>query len=180
MNARGPTRAEQWLYALAERAETDRRARGVLVAVVDRLFRAIALERRLGGHRLLDLARASVQRWGKWRARRLRERLKVDVNDMSDMARVQDWEDRVFGVSGHWTARTRDRAVKCETACPFARTASRAPEICTDVVHALEAATFRELNPRYRLLPLERLLSKGDAACEFVHVLDVNAAHEGR
>jgi hypothetical protein len=83
-------------------------------------------------------------------------------------------------VTGHWTERTRNRAVKCETGCPFAQSASLAPEICTDVIHALEEATFRELHPGYRLLPLERLLSKGDPACEFVHVIDVTAAGEAR
>ena len=179
MSAR-PTRAERWLYALAERAENDPPTRAALIATVDVLLRAVAFERRRGGHRLLDLARAGVIRWGKWRAHRLRERLGVDAADMSDMARIQDWEDRVFGVTGHWKERGPGRAVKCETGCPFARTASLAPEICTDVVHALEQATFRELNPSYRLLPLRRLLSRGDSACEFVHEIDVSAAREGR
>ncbi len=166
-----PTRVERWMYGLAERAEGDPRARRVLVALVNGMFRAIAAERRRGGRRLLDLARASSVRWGRWRAHRLRARLGVDVNDMSDMGRIQDWEDRAFGVTGHWTERGKTRAIKCETGCPFAKAASQAPEICTDVVHALEEATFRELNPGYRLLPLERLLSKGESACEFVHVL---------
>lgn len=163
------------MYALAEKAEDDPRARAVLVAVVDRFFRVIAFERRRGGHRLLNLARATSIRWGRWRAHRLHERLGIDASDMSDLARIQDWEDRVFGVTGHWTERTRTRAVKCETHCPFARSASLAPELCTDVVHALEEATFQELHPGYRLLPLQRLLSKGDAACEFVHVIDGSA-----
>lgn len=166
-----PTPVERLVYALAERAEHDARARRVLVAAVNAVFRAVAAERRRGGRRLLDLARASAIRWGRWRAQRLKERLGIDASDMSDMARVQDWEDRVFGVTGHWTERGRTRAVKCETGCPFARTASAAPEICTEVVHALEQATFAELHPGYRLLPLERLLSRGDPACEFVHVI---------
>jgi predicted ArsR family transcriptional regulator len=170
---RPPTRVERWVYRLADRAEHDARARRVLVGVTKALFAAIAAERRRGGRRLLDVARAAAVRWGRWRAGELRERLGIDGRDMADMARVQDWEDRVFGVTGHWTERGRERAVKCETACPFAAVASRAPEICTEVVHALEEATFRELNPGYRLLPLERLLSKGAPACEFVHVVDV-------
>jgi hypothetical protein len=167
-----PTRVERWMYALAERAEGDAVARRVLVTLVNGMFQAIAAERRWGGRRLLDLAHVTSVRWGRWRAHRLRERLDVDVDDMSDMGRIQDWEDRAFGVTGHWAERGKTRAVKCETACPFARVASQAPEICTEVVHALEEATFRVLNPRYRLLPLERLLSKGASACEFVHVLD--------
>lgn len=167
------------MYRLADRAENDARARRALVAMTNLFFRAIAAERRRGGRRLLDLARAASVRWGRWRAGQLRERMSIDPLDMGDMARIQDWEDRVFGVTGHWTERGPKRAVKCETACPFARVAATAPEICTEVVHALEESTFRELNPRYRLLPLDRLLSKGAAACEFVHVLDGPQADAG-
>jgi hypothetical protein len=85
-----PTPFERLVYALAERAEGDARARRLLVAAVNAVFRAIAAERRRGGRRLLDLARASAIRWGRWRAHRLKERLGVDVSDMADMARVQD------------------------------------------------------------------------------------------
>ncbi len=171
MSGGEPTRLERLLHGVAGRAETDARSRAWLVAAVNAAFAAIALERRLGGHLLLELARAAAVRWGRARAHVLRTRLELDPSDMADLARVQDWEDRVFGVTGHWTERGRHRAVKCETACPFARTAARAPELCTDVVHALEEATFRELAPGYRLLPLQRLLSQGDDVCEFVHEL---------
>lgn len=167
-----PTRAELWLYGLAFRAETDARSRALLVGLVGAGFQAIALERRWGGRRLLQLARRGAERWGRYRAHVLRERLGLDATDLADLTRLQDWEDRVFGVTGHWTEKSGTRAVKCETECPFARTAARAPEICTEVVHALEEATFRELHPGYRLLPLRRLLSRGDDRCEFVHVAD--------
>ena len=81
-----------------------------------------------------------------------------------DMGRIQDWEDRVFGVTGHWTERGPNARGQVRDGVPVrARGRRTAPEICTEVVHALEEATFRELNPRYRLLPLERLLSKGAA-----------------
>ena len=163
---------ERWLYALVFRAEEDAFARALLQHLVKVAFVAIAIERRSGGTRLLDAARAAAVRFGRHRAPILRDDLGLDVNDVADMGRLQDWEDRVFGVTGHWTLRTRTRATKCETACPFAGIAKHAPEICTDVVHALETATFRELNPRYRLVPLERLLSKGASACEFRHELE--------
>lgn len=164
-------RLERWAYALAFRAEKDALSRAVLQRLVQAAFVAIAIERRSGGTKLLDVARAAAVRFGRYRAGILRDELGLDVDDVADMGRLQDWEDRVFGVTGHWTVRTRTRATKCETACPFARIATHAPEICTDVVHALETATFRELNPRYRLVPLERLLSKGASACEFHHEL---------
>lgn len=164
-----PLLAERLFYALAFRAETDARARAVLVSIVKTFFRAVVAERRRGGRRLLDLARVGAARFGRWRAPVLREKLGLDVDDVADMGRLQDWEDRVFDVTGEWTERSRDRATKCETVCPFAEIAKGAPELCTDVIHALETATFRELNPGYRLVPLERLLSKGDARCEFRH-----------
>ena len=167
-----PTRIERAFYSLAFRAEKDPRARAVLVRAVNAFFRAIAFERKRGGHRLLDLGRAAAIRFGRWRAPVLRAQLGLDVNDVGDLGRLQDWEDRVFGVTGHWTERGKVKATRCETDCPFAAMATQAPEICSDVVHALETATFRALNPSYRLLPLERLLSKGNAFCEFKHVLD--------
>ena len=162
------------MYALAFRAHDDARARVLVQTLIQLAFTAIAIERRLGGgksQRLLDMARAAAVRFGRHRAKFLQEKLGLDVDDVGDMGRLQDWEDRAFGVTGHWTERTKTHATKCETACPFARFAKHAPEICTDVVHALETATFTELNPRYRLVPLERLLSKGASACEFRHEL---------
>jgi predicted ArsR family transcriptional regulator len=90
---------------------------------------------------------------------------------MDSLAAIQDWEDRVFGVTGHWTAVDATSASRCETACPFAKAASGAPELCSDVIHRLETETFRTLNPRYELLPLESLLSKGQASCRFEHRL---------
>jgi hypothetical protein len=154
------------------RAETDPRARFVLNAFINAFFHAVAFERKRGGHRLLDYAREGAVRFGRWRAPILKEKLGLDVNDMADLARLQDWEDRVFGVTGHWTERGKTHATKCETACPFAKAASGAPELCSDVIHAMETATFRELNPGYRLLPLERLLSKGESRCEFRHEIE--------
>jgi predicted ArsR family transcriptional regulator len=167
-----PSLVERGFYALFFRAERDPRARAALIALVNVAFRAIALERRRGGRRLFDYAAKAAARFGRWRAPRVRDALGIDVASMDDLARVQDWEDRACGVTGHWTERSAHAATKCETACPFAKAASEAPEICEQVIHALETATFRELNPSYRLVPLERLLSKGDTRCEFRHVID--------
>ena len=166
-----PLFVERMFYALAFRAEKDPFARAILGRLVKAFFRAVVAEKRRGGSRLLHLARVGAVRFGRWRAPILREQLGLDVNDMADLGRLQDWEDRVFDVQGEWTERTPARATKCETVCPFAEIAKGAPELCTDVIHALETATFAELNPRYRLVPLDRLLSKGDARCDFRHEL---------
>ena len=169
---RDTTVVERAFYRLAFRAETDPLARRIVIAAVNTFFKAVVLERKRGGHRLFNLARAAAIRFGKWRAPVLRDLLKLDTESLADMARLQDWEDRVFGVTGHWTVRDKTQATKCETHCPFAEAAKGEPALCSDVIHALETATFRELNPRYRLLPLETLLSKGGSRCEFRHVLD--------
>ncbi len=168
----GVTLVERVLYELAFRAETDARARAILIRLVNVFFRAVALDRNHGTGRLLGFARTAAVRFGRWRAPVLKRKLDLDGADMSDLGRAQDWEDRVFGVTGHWSERTTTRATKCETACPFADTARAAPELCTDVIHALETATFRELNPTYRLMPLERLLSKGHQECVFRHAIE--------
>jgi hypothetical protein len=172
VSASQPSRVERAFYALFFRAEKDPRARAVLIAFVNATFRAIAFERRRGGRRLLDLATKASIRFGRWRATRVRDELGVDCQSMADMARVQDWEDRACGVTGHWSERGAKGATKHETQCPFADAARAAPEICEQVIHALETATFQELNPSYRLVPLSRLLSKGDASCDFRHVID--------
>ena len=155
--APNPTPIERAFYALAFRAERDPIARAALVKAVQGFFYAVAAERKRGGTRLLDLARTLAVRYGRWR--------------MDSLAAIQDWEDRVFGVTGHWEVREATRAVKCETACPFAKAAEGAPELCSDVIHALETETFRALNADYTLVPLERLLSKGHADCRFEHRL---------
>jgi hypothetical protein len=166
-----PSVVERAFYAFAFRAESDPFARRILIRLVNAFFKAVVFERKRGGHRLLDFARKGAIRFGRWRAPVLRVELGLDTESLADMSRLQDWEDRVFGVTGHWTQQEASRATKCETHCPFAEVAKGEPAICSDVIHALETATFRELNPRYRLLPLERLLSKGHACCEFRHEL---------
>ncbi len=166
-----PTLVERAFYELAFRAEHNDQARAVLIATVKGFFFAVAVERKRGGSRLLDLARTLAKRYGRWRAPRLVDRLKLDVERMDSLRVIQDWEDRVFGVTGHWTRADAVSATRCETDCPFAKVAEGAPELCSDVIHALETETFRTLNARYELLPLERLLSKGHSECTFEHRL---------
>lgn len=159
-------------YRLFVRAERDRTARRLLIGMVQGWFRILVAERERGGGRLFALSARWLRRFGEHRAPRLRAALEIDPTDMGDMGRMQDFEDRAFAVEGHWAARERSSATRCETVCPFAEIASKMPEICTELVHGLETATFRALNPSYRLVPLSRLLSKGDVLCEFSHRID--------
>ncbi len=162
-------------YRLFVRAERDPLARGLVVRLVQRWFAVLVAERARGGRKLFELSRRWLTRFGAYRGPRLAHALGVDPSHMGDMARIQDFEDRAFSVEGHWTARDRASATKCETACPFAEIAAAMPELCTDLVHGLETATFRAINPTYRLVPLERLLSKRDGHCEFSHRIGAHA-----
>jgi hypothetical protein len=163
---------EEILFRLAERAEHDTALRARVVAAVRAAMSLAVLERRTtGGDRVLSRLRAISIRWARWRAPRLARALAIDARDMGDLGRIQDWEDRVLGIEGHWPIRGARVAEKHETSCPFAAVARHEPRICTDVVHALETETFRALATSYRLVPLGRLLSKGDPACVFRHEL---------
>jgi predicted ArsR family transcriptional regulator len=161
---------EEILFRLAERAEHEPRLRARIVRGVRIAMRlAIAERRATGGERVLSQMTAMAQRWARWRAPRLAHALSIDVDDAGDLGRIQDWEDRVLEVQGHWVRRDRDVAIKHETVCPFADLATQEPRFCTELVHTLESETFRALNPTYRLVPLGRLLSKGDPECVFRH-----------
>lgn len=163
---------EEILFRLAERAEHDPKVRGRIVRGVRLAMRLAILEGRATGRdRVLSELKATANRWARWRAPRLARALGIDVDDMADLGRIQDWEDRVTAVTGHWVTQERTVAEKHETACPFADLAAHEPRICTELVHSLETETFRALNPTYRLVPLSRLLSKGDAVCAFRHEL---------
>jgi hypothetical protein len=165
-----PRSLEEALFRYVERAEHDPTVRARVKAVVRAGMRAAIVEReRTGGDRLYRHLRALALRWARWRAPRLAQRFRIDPGRMDQLAAVQDWEDRVLDVTGHWPVREATVAEKHETACPYADLAARDPRICTDLVHALETETFRAIQPRYRLVPLERLLSRGDTHCVFRH-----------
>jgi hypothetical protein len=164
--------AEERLFQMAARAETDPRVRARLIALIRGAMRAsIAEGRVMGSDRLFRAMKGLALRWARWRAPRLQAQLGLDPARMDSLAALQDWEDRVLGVEGHWPERGPRVAIKHETACPFVDLAARDVRFCTDLVHALETESFRALAPRYRLVPLDRLLSRGDAYCVFRHEL---------
>ncbi len=167
------------LFRFAERAEPDEASRRRLQRAVRLAMRASTSETRIFGTRhVYTRLRDVAVRWGGFRAERLARALDVDREDARDLGRIQDWEDRLLGVTGHWTIESKRCATKHETECPFADLAAHDPRICTDLVHALESETFRTLVPGYRLVPVGRLLSRGDGACEFRHELPPRADPE--
>lgn len=163
----------EMLFRFAEQAQAQPVKTRVVRRAVRLAMRASTFETRwLGSRRMYQELRATAVAWGHFRAERLARLLDVDRGDARDLGRIQDWEDQLLGVTGHWTVESRHCATKHETACPYADLAADDTRICTDLVHALETETFAKLAPGYRLVPLGRLLSRGDGACEFRHELD--------
>jgi len=163
---------EEMLFRLAEHAHGEPKLRARLVKSIRLVMRASIAEKARGRDGLYQSLRGVATRWARWRAPRLMRALDIDPRDARDLGRIQDWEDELLGVTGHWVpGATKRCATKRETACPFADLAAKDPAICTELVHELESETFRVLNPAYRLVPLTTLLSKGAAHCEFRHEL---------
>lgn len=162
----------EMLFRFAESAEADPARRKIIQRAIRAAMRASTLETRwLGSRKVYGRLREVALAWGSYRAERLARALDIDREDARDLGRIQDWEDRLLGVTGHWTIESPRCATKHETACPYADLAARDTRICTDLVHALETETFSKLAPGYKLVPLGRLLSRGDGACEFRHEL---------
>jgi hypothetical protein len=134
---------EESLFRFVERVADEPRWRSRVQRAMRVALRVAIVESRvLGRDRVLDELSALAARWGRFRGPRL--------------ARMLDVEGRCV-------------ATKHETACPFADLAAQDTRICTRLVHGLESATFQSIVPEYRLVPLGRLLSKGDASCTFRH-----------
>jgi hypothetical protein len=156
------------LFLAAESSGSLRRVQRELFRAA---IRALIWERRRGGHALFEEIRAAMARLGRLRARPLSAKLGIDADNVGDLGRIQDFEDRSYGIEGVWPERGRERAVKHETRCPYADLLRDLPEFCEEIVHGFEVATFRELNPRYRLRVLAGgpLLSRGASHCHFEH-----------
>ncbi|HEY5531927.1 MAG TPA: hypothetical protein VIK22_08005 [Candidatus Anoxymicrobiaceae bacterium] len=99
------------------------------------------------------------------RARLLQKELSIDANDARSLGRVLDYEDGLFGVRGVWTEECRGRAVKEERYCPGARELAKCPEVCTNLMMAMEAGTFSVIQPRLAVPRITKLLSRGDDCC---------------
>ncbi|MBN8616632.1 MAG: hypothetical protein J0L92_38960 [Deltaproteobacteria bacterium] len=173
---------EESLFRFVEAHADDPQWRRRIQRAFRALLRVALWESRVARRdRVLEELTAAAERWGRFRGPRLARMLGVEPGDARSLGRIQDWEDDLLGVTGHWTiegevAGGRCVATKHETSCPFADLAAQDTRICTDLVHRLETATFRAVVPEYRLVPLGRLLSKGDASCTFRHEIPSRAS----
>jgi hypothetical protein len=109
---------------------------------------------------------------GLERARLIHEKLGIDKDDARSLGRVLDFEDGMVGVRGVWTEETRGRATKEERYCPMTRELEKCPEVCTKLMVAMEAGTFKIINPDITVPELTELLSTGDPCCRATFQLD--------
>ncbi len=93
----------------------------------------------------------------------LKEELKVDVNDARSLGKIIDYDDGLARVKGIWVTEKKGKAIKVVKICPIGRILR--PEICLNLVGALEAGTFYPLNPNIKVPEITKLISKGDECC---------------
>jgi hypothetical protein len=75
-------------------------------------------------------------------------------------------------VRGVWVEETRGRATKEERYCPISRELEQCPEVCTNLMMAMEAGTFSVINPRVGIPVFSELLSTGGRCCRVTIELD--------
>lgn len=175
-NATGPTMV--WAMLRLMQAGTNPvnlPARLLLREMVKALMRLLVAARKQNREDIWRSAEALMEDFARKRTELWAREMNIDPDNLDDMVRMQDREDYVFGVTGHWETRSRDKATRVETACPFAEVAKGDAEICARLIHRFEVATFLPLNPAYRLADLHGLplLSRGDNCCRFEHSLEL-------
>src|SRR5262245_29494118 len=85
-------------YRLYLKAEASPLWRSVQRQMYRGIIRALLVERRAGGRRLFEQIQRLMAGFGRLRARRMASSLNVDVEDMGDMGRIQDFEDRSMDI----------------------------------------------------------------------------------
>lgn len=113
----------------------------------------------------------AVRAAGRGRAAYLLRTLRISPESAASLATIHGYEDPLLDIDGRDEEASRDRAVRIETRCPLGERLQRegCADFCRVLVHAFETETLTAMNPRYRLEPLETLLSAGDHQCRFVH-----------
>lgn len=93
----------------------------------------------------------------------LKEGLKIDVNDARSLGRIFDYDDSLAHVKGIWEMEKKGKTIKVVKVCPIAYILR--PEICLNLIAALEAGTFYPLNSRIKVPDIPKLISRGDDCC---------------
>lgn len=113
---------------------------------------------------------------GQVRAPHIKKTMMIDVNNPKQLGAYHDYEDPIFGVTGHWETNENGDPVRVETACQLCdhimkvTNGKGCPEFCRRVVGSMEQATGQAMNDTY-VVEIESLLVEGEASCRFIHKL---------
>ncbi len=110
---------------------------------------------------------------GRERSKFIKRKMNIDPNDAHSIGTYQDYEDPILGIEGYWQENGKNKAIRIETSCPYGdylRSVNCA-DVCRVLVCEFENATGRQMNPNYRLEPLNKTIANGDDNCEFIHRL---------
>lgn len=116
----------------------------------------------------------AFRKLGERRAAYIQAEMNIDPNCARSIGRYHDFEDPIFGVTGHWDDSTPGQHLRVETACDMcdhldAITQGKGcPEFCRQLVVAMEEGTGQTINPNYQV-EVAALLTEGDESCRFVH-----------
>ncbi len=113
--------------------------------------------------------------WGQIRAPYLARKMKINPEDPRSIGSYHDFEDPIFGITGHWETNEQGEPVRVETQCVGCDLLQASTDnqdchsdFCRHVVTALEQSTGETINPKYQV-EIIALLTEGDEACQFVH-----------
>jgi hypothetical protein len=113
-------------------------------------------------------------KYGQLRANYIARVMKIDPSCPRSIGRYHDFEDPVFGVTGHWERNEYLDPVRVETSCPacdqlMALTKGQGcGSFCRNIILAMELNTGTSLNRDY-YVEVESLLTEGDETCRFIH-----------
>jgi hypothetical protein len=132
----------------------------------------ITLKVFLGKEKAIKIMLPFMRFLGSARAPIMAKLLKINrYDDMRELSKIQDMEDKIFGVKGRWEVKEKEHAEKFEMFCPFARVLNNHSEFCHFLVKEFELSTFRRLNKNYSLEIEGKILSEGGPYCRFIHKL---------
>ncbi|MGI9275060.1 MAG: hypothetical protein ACR2PT_09495 [Endozoicomonas sp.] len=115
--------------------------------------------------------------WGRIRAPYLAKKMNINPQDPRSLGSYHDFEDPIFGITGHWETNDKGESVRVEAQCVgcdlfLAATDDKQchSDFCRHMVMALEQNTGQTLNNDYQV-EIVTLLTEGDTDCRFIHKL---------
>lgn len=114
--------------------------------------------------------------YGQVRAAYIKKKMNIDTSSAASIGTYHDYEDPIFGVTGHWEQDSEGNAVRVETECIVCDQIDKVTkgagcaDFCQHIVKAMEMGTGTAMNDTY-IVEIDALLTDGDEACRFTHKL---------